>query len=225
MCEWVGPGGPDEPAYARMMGTGLHSGLRRLRLRAGMVLAAALLAIAGCGDKPEPKTIVVGANPAPGIAAAVPPAAPAPDALAPRYAATLADGIDFTKPGYPEFVAEVAGISSYEPWGRWTDANLAATASIRFRQALPARFTLELSVNAFGPNLGEPIRVKVGGIEKSFVHVDPRSTATYKLTFDNASGADRIEITPPKPVSPSELKVGDDSRRVGVGLIALRIRD
>ena len=215
----------DETTSARMTLMRLRSGLRRMRLLSGIVLAAGVTAIAGCGDKPEPKTIIVGAA-TPSVAAPTSPAAaPAPDPLGPRYVATLADGIDFTKPGYPEFVTEVAGISSYEPWGRWTDANLAATASIRFRQALPARFTLELSVNAFGPNLGEPIRVKVGGVEKSFVHVDPRSTATYKLTFDNASGADRIEITPPKPVSPSELKVGDDSRRVGVGLIALRIRD
>ena len=191
----------------------------------GLVAVAAAVAVVGCGDKPEPKTIVVGAvAPAP----AAPPAGPADaaaaaDPLGPRYAASLAEGINFTRPGYPDFVSAVSGISSYEPQGRWTDANLASTATIRFKQPLPAKLTVELTVNAFGPNLGESIYVRVGEVEKSFVHADPRQLGTYKLVFETSIPADRIEIVPPKPVSPSELNVGADTRRVGVSLVALKI--
>jgi len=182
----------------------------------GLCLAGALAT--GCGEKAEPKTIVVGSSTPAALASAA-----LQDPLGPRYAATLSEGIDFTKPGYPEFVADVTGISSYEPWARWSDANLAPTVGIRLRQALPTRFSLELKINAFGPNLGEPVIVRIGGVERRFVHADPRTIGTYRLEFDAVPPVDRIEIVAPKPASPSELRVGDDTRRVGIAFVSLRI--
>lgn len=46
------------------------------------------------------------------------------DKLGPRYPASLMEGIDFTRLGWPEFIRNVKGLSGYEPWGRWSDAKV-----------------------------------------------------------------------------------------------------
>jgi phosphoglycerol transferase len=124
--------------------------------------------------------------------------------------------IDFAKPNYPIFVAEVTGMSAAEPFGRWTDGSL---ARFRFKQTLPKRFTLEIMANAFGPNLGVPTKVRVNGVEKSFVVVD-NGGRTYSLSFETDGTADTLEIIPPHPVSPGT----GDTRKLGLALISLKIR-
>nr|VFK07994.1 MAG: hypothetical protein BECKLPF1236A_GA0070988_1001214 [Candidatus Kentron sp. LPFa]VFK25766.1 MAG: hypothetical protein BECKLPF1236C_GA0070990_1002510 [Candidatus Kentron sp. LPFa] len=54
------------------------------------------------------------------------------DRLGARYPATFTDGIDFTRPDWPEFVRNATGLSHYEPWGRWSNANLAPTVKFDF---------------------------------------------------------------------------------------------
>lgn len=189
------------------------------RISATVLVLISFAALFGCGDKSEPKSQIAGANaPSPAVQ-------PVPvDPLGPRYEATLAEGIDFKKPGYPTFLAEVSGMSGNENWGRQSDANNGAVVKFRFKQPLPRNFTLEITANAFGPNLGKPIKVRVGAVEKTFVHKDGSSAGTYSLVFESTNGADTIEIVSPKPTSPAELKMGGDTRKLGVGLISLKIR-
>src|SRR6185436_9351069 len=117
------------------------------------LLATALLAagLAACSDEPDAKKAAApAASPATKPAPAAPTPAPAPVGMA--YDATLAQGIDFTRAGYPRFLKEVQGVSGEESWGRWTDANLSPTARLRFASPLPKTFTLELRASGLGPN-------------------------------------------------------------------------
>lgn len=186
---------------------------------AGVVVLAGVWGLAGCGDKPEPKAQIV-------VGSAAPAAAPASaDLLGPRYEATLAEGIDFKKPGYPNFLAEVSGMSGYEEWGRWTDAAAGPVAKFRFKQALPRTFTLELSADAFGPNNGAPVKVRVGGVEKTFVISHKKEADPYLLAFEIDGTADTLEITPPKPISPNEIDPkNSDRRKLGIAFISLKIK-
>lgn len=185
----------------------------------GILAIVGVVALAGCGDKPE-TTVVAGS------AAPTPAAAQASDPLAPRYEASLADGIDFKRSGYPTFLAEVSGMSGHEAWGRWTDAAEGATARFRFNQPLPQKFTLELKANAFGPNLGLPVKVRVGGIEKEFVVKDPQAPELHVLMFEGVAGADAIEVVPPQPTSPKQLDPqSGDTRMLGVSLVSLQIKN
>lgn len=135
----------------------------------------------------------------------------------------LADGIDFKKRDYPYFLAEVSGISGYEHWGRWSDAAAGPVAKFRFKQTLPSKFTLEVIANAYGPNIGAPVKVRVGGVEKTFVINN--NTDRYSLVFKTDGTAYILEITPPKPTSPNEIdpKSGD-TRKLGIGFISLKIK-
>ncbi len=139
------------------------------------------------------------------------------------YNRSLAEGIDFSRDGYPNFLAEVSGMSDRENWGRWTDANMEPTAKFRFKQQLPEKFTLEVKLSAIGQNVGVPIKVRVGMVEKT-VTVADTAYKVFRLDFDGVKGADTIEIMPPKPTSLLELSgAREDTRKLGVGLVYLKI--
>ena len=181
-----------------------------------LLLAVFFIALSGCSKEPEEKY--------PDCSVAAPGAAPVPSILSPRYDATLAQGIDFKTGGYPDFLDEVTGMSGREDWGRWTEAAYGAAATFRFKQPLPKKFTLEITGRAFGPNEDQPVRVRVGSIEKTFVMPGSAPVpSTYTLLFESTNGADTIEIVPPKPTCPSELKVSHDTRKLGLGLYSLKI--
>ena len=135
----------------------------------------------------------------------------------------MADGIDFAKPGYPTFLAEVQGVSGRETWGRWTDGNLASSAKFRFKQPLPKAFTVVIKAGVFGPNLGKPVKVRVGGVERTFVHRDGSAPDTYRLAFELPDVQQTLEIIPPEPTSPHEQNSSNpDKRKLGVSLYQLR---
>ncbi|MFS8084506.1 MAG: DUF7024 domain-containing protein [Acidobacteriota bacterium] len=184
---------------------------------AGVVALVGVLGLAGCSDKPEPKVQVAASAPSA--------AAPAPTLPPGPYTATLAEGIDFKKQGYPDFLDEVSGMSRHEPWGRWTDAAAGPVARFRFKQALPRKFTLEITAHAFGPNTGEPVKVRVGGVVKTFV-ITKNEADTLRLEFETNGTADTLEITPPKPTSPKEIDPNNgDTRKLGIAFISLKIKE
>jgi FkbM family methyltransferase len=131
--------------------------------------------------------------------------------------------IDFKDPNYPEFIADVLGMSGCEPIGRWTDGR---TARFCFKQQLPNKLTLEITADAFGPNIGKSIVVRIGNVEKKFVVEMAGANKTYSLKFEGVNSADTIEFIPPKPTSPKDIDSKNmDSRKLGVLLISLKIRD
>lgn len=184
--------------------------------------AFALFALAGCSDEPE------AAKPRPATAAPAPAPAATPAVIAsplvPRYEASLAEGIDFTKPGYPSFLKEVTGMAGHESWGRWTDANAGPTARFRFAQPLPKRVTLELQAHGLGGNAYQPVRIRIGASEKTLTLGNPPKDK-YEVEFEDTGGADAIEIIPPAPILPREVTPGsNDTRRLGLGLKSLRLK-
>jgi phosphoglycerol transferase len=181
-----------------------------------LLLVATNIALSGCGNKSETKS--------PGCSVPAPGAAPVPSALNPRYEATLSEGIDFKKDGYPNFLNEVTGVSVHEDWGRWTEEASGPAAVFRFSQPLPPKFTLEISVRAYGPNVDQPVKVRVGSVESTFVvPADAPVPSIYSLVFESKSGSDSIEILPPKPACPAERKESNDTRKLGIGLYSLKI--
>ena len=144
------------------------------------------------------------------------------DALGPRYAATLDEGIEFSRSRWPEFIKTVAGISGNESWGRWSDANLAPCVRLEFFKALPDRFDLLLTMSAFGPNAGREFVVIVGANEYRGVAGAAAGEVRIPVA-NNGSVADVIQICPPSPVQPEGTGSRKDRRRIGLGLIRLRI--
>ena len=140
------------------------------------------------------------------------------------YVATLAEGIDFKKEGYPDFINEVSGMSGFEPWGRWSDADAGGSVvRFTFRDKLPEAFNLVLTANAFGPNDGKPILVKAGQVTQEWIIINGAEPGTYTIKFEKVD-SNTLEFTPPEPTSPlSQTKDNPDPRKLGIGFVSLKI--
>lgn len=140
------------------------------------------------------------------------------------YFASLDQGINFSRPSYPEFLKYVSGMAQREDWGRWTDSNQGGVTLFGFIKPLPERFTLELEVAPYGPNISKPTRIRVGSQEKTII-VDGKKNV-YSLDFESLGGVDAIEITAPRSkLSKGESFSSAEPRNIGIGLIHLRIKD
>ncbi|SDY55806.1 phosphoglycerol transferase [Variovorax sp. YR634] len=112
----------------------------------------------------------------------------------------------------------VTGLQKYEPWGVWSEG---ATIALRFREALPKKFTLTLTAKAFGPNIGQPFIVKIQDVQRTFV---PQTEfETVKLEVELKNSTDLLLISVPHPVSPKSLGINEDVRVIGLGLKELRV--
>jgi phosphoglycerol transferase len=145
------------------------------------------------------------------------------DRLGRRHTATLEEGIDLTRVTWPVFLRDVAGLSGFEPWGRWSDANVAPRVRFGFFKALPKRFVLTMLVRPFGPNGGESMKIKVGNV--TYEAKLPIAEGTVRVAIENLTNADYIELYPPKPISPAELGMSTDPRKLGVGFISIAFED
>jgi phosphoglycerol transferase len=177
-------------------------------MRHTLILAASIIGfcLAACGDKTTSSASV--------------PVTSSPH----TYQASLADGIDFTKDGYPKFIVAVSGMSGHEPWGRWTDANAGGSvARFTFKDKLPPNFTLSVTASAYGPNEGQPIKVRAGSINRSFTIKNGEKPSTYAISFDEVDG-NNLEFTPPAPTSPKSLGFSEDPREIGVGFVNIKIQ-
>ena len=60
-------------------------------------------------------------------------------------------------------LAQYTGFADAEPWGRWTNAKLAV---VSFNRNLPQHAVVAIKAKAFGPNVGIPIVLRCGSIDK-----------------------------------------------------------
>lgn len=143
------------------------------------------------------------------------------DRLGARYSASFADGIDFTRQDWPEFVRDVNGLSGPEPWGRWSDANVAPAVRFDFFSPLPRKFTLVLAAQPFGPNAGGELVIKIGEQEHR-VRMPAGTSETRVVVELTDKQVDFVEFYPPAPASPQQYGISRDNRKLGVGFIRLR---
>lgn len=128
----------------------------------------------------------------------------------------------FALPGAPQSVESFSGLSRNEAWGRWSNANLAPGVTLRYRQPLPTAFTLQVVAKGFGPNVGKPVKVQVGDQQQQFTPT--ASLAEYRLHFSSLRGAKQIILTPSQPTETMlDNIIGQDARKLGVGLQSLQI--
>ena len=126
--------------------------------------------------------------------------------------------IAFSGGKMPSYVAAVRGMSQSEGWGTWSEG---PRVEVDFARPLPADFDLAIRVGpVFAANKGQPVRVTAGGKEQSF----PANEA-YEgvLEFRGTRDARTIVFAIPQPQSPLELGTGLDKRKLGIGLLSLRI--
>ena len=134
------------------------------------------------------------------------------------YEASLEDGIDFSKKGYPSFLERVWGISERESWGRWSDARLYEDVKFQFSKKLPTSFILEMKIGCYGENLGKKLRIEAGSQKRELL-LESKSPRVYRIEFSNVDSKS-LDIHPPFPSSSEK-----DPRKLGISFQYLKIVD
>ncbi len=139
-----------------------------------------------------------------------------------HFKSRFSDGIDFSKDGLPDFVADCSGLSHVEPWGRWSEGD---QVRIMYARKLPSRFILEIRLaSVFGPNTHEKMKIKVGDEECEAVLETIESRSLYRFSLRSVD-ADSILIVVPNPFRPKDIPElqNEDARQLGIGIRSIVI--
>jgi phosphoglycerol transferase len=115
-------------------------------------------------------------------------------------------------------VAGTGGLSVAEPWGRWSDSKQVV---LHFAQPLPKRAQVVLKAQAFGPNIGLPFTMHVGGTALPFRLSDVPQDVNLMFPTDGAQRSLAIDI--PQPTAPADISASVDTRKLGLGLIEIEV--
>jgi phosphoglycerol transferase len=131
-----------------------------------------------------------------------------------QYESSLAEGIDFSRPGLPSFVSDISGLSDWERWGRWTTGPL---LRITFRGPLPDAFCLQLRAHASEHNIGRRFTVRAGACTRQIAF--PAQNQDVVLPFAGTGAPETLTIEIPNPRAPN----ASDPRPIGLGLVRLSV--
>lgn len=140
-----------------------------------------------------------------------------------HYPATLQDGIFFGREGLPEWIDSLYGFSFQEPWGRWTDDNYGSVAGLFLAQAVYGPFCVEFTARP-SHAMSKSFVVRLGK-QSQTVQILPGSLPTYRVQFEGAQWANRLEFVMPKNLPPEtdfDPNSGD-KRRIGLLIVSLRM--
>lgn len=120
----------------------------------------------------------------------------------------------------PPALLGVLGLSAQEAWGRWSNDD---EVQVVFANCLPqGRFKLDLRGHAFGPNIGKPVRVALGKSQASVVF--GAEDGDQSVALENREPCQNtLSIQVPQKVSPAELGLSVDARKLGIGMVRLGI--
>ncbi len=118
-------------------------------------------------------------------------------------------------------VQSAEGLSGAEWWGRWT---VGKRAIIELAEPVvrPVRLSLRMR-EAFGPNVGRPLVIRLEGGEYQHVLRAGEQVFTVKLRGAAHAPLRHIELGIPAPASPTALALGADDRLLGVAVCRLEV--
>jgi phosphoglycerol transferase len=132
----------------------------------------------------------------------------------------LAGSARLPEPYGKGIVSGAEGLSFAEPWGRWSNAKHVV---LHFSQPLPKHVRIGFKARAFNVNSTLPFTMRVGDQEKSFRVSEYEQELSLEFTTDG--GQRSLDIEVPRPVSPQELGLSVDVRKLGIGLGAVDVYD
>ncbi len=142
----------------------------------------------------------------------------------PHYAATPESGIDFTRPGWPDFVSQAYGFSFHDDWGRWTDAVLQASPTIVMNHYFSGPTCIEIVARPSVAETGRRVEVAFGQSSGAITLSNP-DFARYDINLDNVQPTGTLQfrffgrVPRAADVSPGST----DERRLGIAISSIRI--
>jgi glycosyltransferase involved in cell wall biosynthesis len=135
-------------------------------------------------------------------------------------APTLLDGCCFKEGAPSSAVVTTEGLSDPEHWGRWS---VARRVRLIINHLLPEDFELELMAVSYGVNTHLPVPIRAG-LSMTLAHL-PRHAYLVPVVvrLKPRRPTNVIDIWVPWPAQPSPVGPTVDTRKIGVGLVGVRL--
>lgn len=121
------------------------------------------------------------------------------------------DDLDYTP------IKSTLGLSSIESWGRWSDANRSPSVKLELHRPLTGKIRLKIIARALQ---NQSLTIDIGGIKQT-IAIERFKDKEFSLDYNLESPTSIIELTPSDPQSPKNLRMNDDTRVLGVGLVSI----
>jgi len=126
--------------------------------------------------------------------------------------------LDMRDANWPGVIARAQGLATPESWGAWSTDD---TVVLTFMGPLPGAFDVRLTAHAFGPNIGKDFILRVGRDTVPFTLTE--NDQQVLLHINNTDKANTLLIEVPHAVSPAQLGMNEDKRKLGIGIQSLSI--
>jgi phosphoglycerol transferase len=126
--------------------------------------------------------------------------------------------IRFSNQSLHGLVDKVTGLSAPDKSGRQSEAT---EVVIDMASPLPRRFQLNIKASAFGSNTNLPFVVRIGSASQSFSL--PATTVNVPLEFVTNGDNREVVIEVPRPPSPGDIGVKEDTSQPGILLSEISI--
>jgi uncharacterized protein DUF7024 len=145
------------------------------------------------------------------------------DFNAEHYPGTPKAGLIFSREGLPSWVSYTRGLSVREPWGRWTDNNLASKAVVTFTRGITGDACVALTATAVPWLVGKTVPMHLGN-EARDVQI-AAGDGEYQVQFGGLNDANELALILPSTLPRvSDVAPGSsDTRKLGLMLKTLRI--
>ena len=137
-----------------------------------------------------------------------------------HYPATPEQGIDFTQPGWPDFVHRSFGISKVEGFGRWTDTKLGLKAGFEFNRSFSGPVCVVLDAVPSESMRSRHARVAFGDQQQDIIFGNDKNLRSFQVDFVLPGPTSTLVLLFPKRLPRSSP---DSPRELGVGMNRLRI--
>lgn len=125
---------------------------------------------------------------------------------------------DMSQPWGSGIVVDAQGMSAAEGWGRWSDAKQVV---LHFAQPLPRNAYIGMKIRTFADNANQVIKLHVGGETLEFKVAGSEQEVGLRVQTDGT--VREVSFDVPHPVSPLELGMSVDSRKLGIGIAEMTI--
>lgn len=129
------------------------------------------------------------------------------------------ESIDFRLESWPGLIDRVEGLFHPESWGAWSHQGI---VKVDFTKPLPKKFNMILRARSFLPNLKKEFIVTLGDKVVPFA-LHHTSEEVLTLAFENPDQLKTIRFQNPSPIPEEELDKMESWKRLGLGLIDIKI--
>lgn len=121
--------------------------------------------------------------------------------------------VDFSRLNDQLALKEFSGFSIQEPTGRWSEG---PSSNLIFNMPLPSQFRLSMKASTLPHNFGKLATISVGKSRYTLKLLEGVNDYKFDIRTDSPPDISKLEFKVPFAISPKEIGMSADSRKLGI---------